>query len=466
MTTIFRRSWAAIALAAGLSAAPALAADEPFKAQEFALPNGMQVVVIPDPRAPVVTHMVWFRTGSADDPRDAGGIAHFFEHLMFRGTPKHPDGDFDALVSRNGGEHNANTSYDRTVYYQRIAKQHLGLMMELEADRMANLVIDDQTVPSERQVILEERNSRTDTQPESLFWEQMYGALYLAHPYGLPIIGTRTEIEELTTEEAREFYRTHYGPNNAILVVAGDVSSDEVKALAEKTYGQLPSRELPPRIRTKEPPPRAARRVAMKDPRVGVPVFTRFYLTPSYKNATEGEAYALEVMSYILGGSGDTSRLGLALVKRQQLVSSISAWYDGEGIDDRSVGFYAIPSQGETLIDVEKGIDAELTRFLAEGPTPEELARAKAVLVANAIYAQDSQEGMANWYGENLTFGLSVADIAAWPQRIDAVTVDQVKAVAAKYLKAERSVTGTLEPDQSKPAADVPPQGPPAGESP
>lgn len=463
MTSLFRRLSSA-ALVTVFLAAPAAAEDEQFKPQEFSLANGMQVVVIPDHRAPVVTHMVWYKTGSADEPQNAGGIAHFFEHLMFRGTPKHPDGEFDALVSRNGGEHNANTSYDRTVYYQRVAKDRLDLVMGLEADRMQNLIIDDNTVPSERQVILEERNQRTDSNPESLFYEQIFAALYLANPYQNPIIGWRSEIENLTTEEARDFYDKHYGPNNAILVVAGDVTVDEVKTLAEKNYGPVKARQTVPRLRPVEPPPIAARRVEMKDKRVAVPTLTRVWLAPSYKSAKGTDAYALQVMSYILGGAGDSSRLGLALVKRDKISSSVSFFYDGDGIDDRYIGVYALAADGEQLTDVEKAIDAELQKFLTEGPTQDELNRAKAVLVANATYARDSQEGQANYFGEGLTFGLTLADLEAWPDRINAVTLDEVKNVAATYLKPARSVTGMLEPDGTPGA--TPPQGAPEGVAP
>lgn len=441
-------------------AGAAMADEESFKAHTFSLSNGMQVVVIPDHRAPVVTHQVWFKTGSADDPRDAGGIAHFFEHLMFRGTPKVPDQKFDAILSRNGGDNNANTSYDRTVYYERIASDRLALAMELDSDRMENLIISDQTVPSERNVILEERNQRTDNNPDAKFWEQMYSALYLAHPYGIPVIGWRSEIEGLTLEEAQAFYKANYGPNNAILVVAGDVTVAEVKKLAEKYYGPMKPRELAKRVRPQEPPPIAARRVAMKDPQVGVPTFARLYLAPSYTSAKDGEAYALTVMSYILGGTGDSSRLGLALAKRDKIVSSVQSWYDGDGIDDRMVGVYAQPSDGKTLADVETAVDGEIAKFIAEGPTEEEMARAKTVLLANAIYAKDNAEGLANYYGEGLTYGLTVEDLEAWPDRINAVTADQVKAVAAKYLKPERSVTGTLEPDGK--GGDAPPATPPA----
>ncbi len=432
---------------------PALA-DATFKPETFKLDNGMQVVVIPDHRAPVVTHQVWFRTGSTDDPRNAGGIAHFFEHLMFRGTPKVPDGQFDALITRKGGENNANTSYDRTCYYERVAKESLGLMMELDADRMQNLVINDKTVTSERQVILEERNQRTDNEPESLFFEQMNAALFVGHTYGIPVIGWRSEIENLTTEEARAFYDANYGPNNAILVVAGDVTADEVKTLATQHYGPMKPRTLPPRVRVAEPPAIAARRVAMKDPRVGNPAFVRMYLAPSYTSQKDGEAYALSVMAFVMGGRGDNSRLGLAMIKGSKIATSVSAWHDGDGLDDRSVGFHAVPAEGHSLAEMETAIDAEIAKFIAEGPTPEELARAKTLMVANFTYAQDSQEGLANYYGEGLALGQSLDDLAAWPQRIEAVTADQVKAVAAKYLVPQRSVSGTLEPE-AKPAAPV-----------
>ncbi|BCW90289.1 putative zinc protease [Alphaproteobacteria bacterium SO-S41] len=449
---VARKLLGGLALAAALALSPAMADDTPFKAHEFTLANGMQVVVIPDHRAPVVTHQVWFKTGSADDPRDVGGIAHFFEHLMFRGTPKHPDGEFDEIVKMNGGVNNANTYFDRTVYYERVAKDRLPMMMELDADRMANLIIDDKVVTSERQVILEERNSRTDNEPSALFWEQMSAALFQASTYGSPVIGWRREIEGLTTEEARTFYNANYGPNNAILVVAGDVTVDEVKKLAEQYYGVLPARTLIPRIRPLEPPPRAARRVAMKDPKVGVPNFMRLYLAPSYTSDKNDEAYALEVLAYILSGAGDSSRLGLAIVKRDGIATSVGAFYDGGGIDDRMFGLYGSPAAGKTLADVEGALDTELAKFLAEGPTADELSRAKTVLVANAIYARDDQESMANYYGEGLTYGQSIAELEAWPDKIQAVTAEQVKAVANAYLRPERSVSGTLEPGEA-PAA-------------
>ncbi len=466
MTWRLGRLLAPFALAAAISTAAL--ADEPFRPHSFNLANGMQVVVIPDHRAPVVTHQVWFRTGSADDPRGASGIAHFFEHLMFRGTSTHPDGEFDAILSRNGADNNATTYFDRTVYYERLARDRLALAMELNADRMVNLVINDETVATERNVILEERAQRIDNEPSSLFWEQMNAALYLAHPYGIPVIGWRAEIADLSTDEARDFYAAHYGPNNAVLVVAGDVTVDEVKALAEKYYGPLKPRDLDARVRPQEPPPLAARRLAMTDPRVGNPMFARLYLAPSYKSATDGEAYALQVMAYVLGGAGDNSRLGLALVKRDAVATAVSAWYDGEGLDDRNIGLYGLPAEGKSLAEVEKAIDAEIAKFVAEGPTPEEVARAKANLAARSIYAKDSSEGLADYYGEGLMNGQTLEDLEAWPQRIEAVTADQVKAVAAKYFKLERSVTGTLEPSagakaEAAPAGSV---APPTGESP
>ncbi len=453
----------AVLAAAFAFGAPASAEDAPFKPQEFSLENGLQVVVIPDRRAPVVTQMVWYRIGSADEPRGKTGIAHFLEHLMFRGTPAMPDGEFSRTVAKNGGQDNAFTSYDYTAYHQRVAADRLGLVMEMEADRMANLGITDEVTTPERGVILEERDSRTDNNPEALFFERLYTAFYAAHPYRNPVIGWETDMAGLTTEDAMDFYRRYYAPNNAILVVAGDVTVERVRELAEATYGRLPRRETVARLRTPEPPPLGPRRFSMVDGRVGNPVLTRLYLAPGYAQAQGNEAYALELAAQILGG-GDTSRFSRVLVKERKLASSASAWYEGDGVDARAIGVYAIPMPGVPVADLEAAVDAEIARFVAEGPTEDELARAKSVMTANAIYARDSQEGLANYYGAGLAIGRSLADLEAWPDRIAATTADEVKSAAAAYLRIERSATGVLEPDPNADGPVVAPSGgPPSG---
>src|SRR5919202_6797938 len=252
----------------------------------FTLDNGLDVVVIPDRRVPVVTHMVWYRNGSADDPQGQSGIAHFLEHLMFKGTERHPAGEFSKVVSGVGGQENAFTSYDYTAYFQRVARDHLGTMMAFEADRMSGLVLDDAVVAPERDVVLEERRMRVETDPAAQLSEAMAASLFVHHPYGLPIIGWMHEIEGLNREHALAYYERFYTPENAILVVAGDVKPDEVRRLADKTYGLVaPDGGRPERLRPREPDPRAARHIDVADPKVEQPTLQRLYLTPSARTA-------------------------------------------------------------------------------------------------------------------------------------------------------------------------------------
>ena len=273
------------------------------------LANGMEVVVISDHRAPVVTHMVWYRNGSADDPAGKSGIAHFLEHLMFKGTSKHPQGKFSDVVAEVGGQENAFTSNDYTAYFQRVTKDHLGTLMAFEADRMTNLVLSDEVVVPERDVVLEERRMRTDTDPSSQLQEAVQAALFTHHPYGKPIIGWNHEIEGLNRVDALDYYSRFYTPENAILVVAGDVTFAEVEALARTTYGAIPARgAAPERIRSIEPEPRAHRLVTLADPKVEQPSVQRLYVVPSYRTGAAGEGAALEVLAHHLGG-GSTSML-------------------------------------------------------------------------------------------------------------------------------------------------------------
>lgn len=275
----------------------------------FELENGLQAVVIEDHRAPVVTQMVWYRVGSADEAPGETGIAHFLEHLMFKGTDKIPEGAFSKLVAENGGQDNAFTSYDYTAYFQRIAADRLDLVMGMEADRMVNLRLTNEIVLPERDVILEERNSRIENDPGSLFQEQMSATLYLNHPYGSPVIGWRSEMEELTLNDALDFYAAHYSPDNAILVVAGDVDPAEVEAMAKKHFGPIPPEGVIPRRRTAEPPQLAAREIEMADPRVRQPYVIRRYLAPSRRTAGDETAASLAMLAQVLGGGGVTSRL-------------------------------------------------------------------------------------------------------------------------------------------------------------
>jgi len=410
----------------------------------FTLANGLEVVVIPDRRAPVVTHMIWYKVGSADEARGVSGIAHFLEHLMFKGTEKHPAGEFSHVVAELGGQENAFTSYDYTSYFQRVAREHLKTVMAFEADRMTGLQLTDEVVNPERDVILEERRSRVDGDPGSQLGEAVAAALFVNHPYGTPIIGWEHEIEKLNRHDAIAFYERFYTPNNAILVVAGDVDAEEVRALAEETYGKVERRVDPgPRARPREPEPRAARRVSLADPRVTQPSLQRNYLAPSYETATGDEAYALDLLSQIMGG-GQTSRIYRALVVEKGVAANAGAWYYGDALDDGRLVIYAIPRAGAALADLEAAIDEEIARIGSEGPTTAELERAKTRLIADTIYAQDSQATLARIYGASLATGGTIEEVQAWPARIRAVTAEGVRDVARAVLDPRRSVTGEL----------------------
>ena len=435
--------------------AMALTADEKLELKgpevsSLMLENGLQVVVIPDRRAPVVTHMIWYKAGSADEPAGKSGIAHYLEHLMFKGTKTVPGGVFSAKVAEIGGQENAFTSTDYTAYYQRVAPSALEEMMRLEADRMANLVLTDEIIIPERDVILEERRSRTENNPGSLLGEAVQAALFQNHRYGIPIIGWMHEVVKLNKDDAIAFYDTYYTPNNAVLIVAGDVSPNEVFALAKKTYGKIARRAEPGRlVRPQEPPPTAARFVKLTDPRVRAPSFQRTYLVPSYGNHENLEAEALDILGEILGGSS-TSRLYKQLTINKKLASRAGGYYQGGAIDDTRFMVYATPRQGVSLEEVEVEIDAILANLLENGVTQEEVDRSVNRLIKSTIFARDSQTTMARVYGASLIVGESLEEIAGWPLRLKNLTAEDINKVARKYLKKKRSVTGYLSPEKPK----------------
>lgn len=410
----------------------------------FFLKNGMQVVTIPDHRAPVVTHMVWYRVGAADEQPGKSGIAHFLEHLMFKGTKDIKPGDFSKIVARNGGQDNAFTSQDYTGYYQRIARDRLELVMKMEADRMRNLILADKDVLPERDVILEERRMRIDNDPSSRLSEQLSAALYVAHPYGKPIIGWENEMAGLTREDALAFYSKYYAPNNAILVVAGDIEPGELKPLAETYYGGLkPSPAIVKRVRPVEPKPDAERRVVLRDKDVRLATMRRSYLTASYTTGEPGEAEALSVLSELLG-EGATSRLYTALVVDQKIASGAGSYFIGDYMDNGVFMIYGMPNGGKDIAEVEKSIDKVIAKLLADGVTKTEVEHAKRILISDNIYSRDSQSGMARMFGSALTSGQTVEDVLTWPDRIEKVTAKQVTDAARKYLRRKNSVTGIL----------------------
>ncbi|KUP92822.1 M16 family metallopeptidase [Tritonibacter horizontis] len=410
----------------------------------FTLDNGMMVVLVEDHRAPVVQHMVWYRAGSADEPVGQSGVAHFLEHLLFKGTDTLDAGELSATVARNGGRDNAFTSYDYTAYFQRVAADRLELMMRMEADRMRNLRLTETDIVTEREVILEERNQRTDNDPSALFREQMRAVQYLNHRYGQPVIGWRHEMETLSMEDALSFYGTYYAPNNAILVVSGDVQPDEVRDLAETYYGVIPANpELPDRLRSQEPPQSAARRVSFADPRVAQPYVQRSYLAPERDTASQEKAAALYLLSELLGG-GTTSYLANALQFEQQVAVYTAAFYSGVSLDDTTFDFVIVPADGVTLAEAEAALDQTVAAFMAEGVDSQQLDRIKLQLRAAEIYARDDVDRIANRYGRALTSGLTVEDVQDWPRVLQSITEDEIIAVAREVLRPETSVTGYL----------------------
>jgi zinc protease len=415
------------------------------RVETFALANGMQVVVIPDHRVPVVTHMVWYRTGAADDPWGTSGVAHFLEHLMFKSTAKRASGEFSRIITRIGGRDNAFTSHDTTYYFQRVAREHLATVMALEADRMANLRLVEEEVRTERDVVREERRATVEGNPLNMLGEQMLATLYVNHPYGRPVLGWAHEIERLTRADAATFYARYYAPNNAILVIGGDVAAAEVKSLADKTYARVkPNGVQPARHRPMQPEFIAARRVLLEHERAGTPSLLRFYAVPSLVSAEPGVAEALEVLAYIIGGD-DTSRLYRSLVARN-LAAAAGTNYVSNVRDSGRLAFVLLPVDGVALDRAEAAMDEVLAGVRENGVSEDEIARAKASLGARRIFDADNQMQLARRYGEGLTIGRTLADIQNSDARLDAVTASDVAKAAKMYLDARRSVTGTLTP--------------------
>jgi zinc protease len=442
----------ALAFVASLAlAAPALAqAPAPSipitriapELRQFTFENGLRLIVIPDRRVPVVTHMVWYGVGSADEPRGQSGIAHFLEHMMFKGTPSFPQGQFGRQLAELGGQENAFTSYDYTAYFQRTAKEHLPLLMRYEADRMKNLVIRDADVIPERDVVLEERKQRTDSSPSAILGEAMDASLYMNHPYGIPIIGWEHEIRTLDRPLLQAFYERFYTPSNAIVIVAGDVEPEAVRALAAEHYGTVANRARVERVRASEPEPRAQRRVQYADPRVQQPTWSRAYLAPSYATARDGAAEALDVLGDILGGA--TGRLNRVLVRERQLAASASAGYWGSALDYGRFSISASPRPGVTFERIEAAVEEVLAEVIRDGVTPAEIDRARAGMLATSIFAQDNQAQLARIFGFGLLTGSTVEQIQDWPTRLMTVTPDRIRDAARAVLDVRRSVTGTL----------------------
>ncbi|MCB9989833.1 MAG: insulinase family protein [Rhodospirillales bacterium] len=447
-----------------LSLNPAFALDEgrskTFNAETFTLENGMRAVVIPNHSVPVVTHMVWYGVGAMDEAPGQSGIAHFVEHLMFKGTEKVPPGEMSKRIRALGGNDNAFTGQDITAYYQSIAVEHLETAMTMEADRMKNLAFPPDHVDSERLVVLEERRQRTENEPTGYFYEQMQTALFPNHPYGNPVIGWLHEMEALTRDNVMDFYKKWYAPNNAILVVSGDITAEKLKPLAEKTYGTIPPQDIPQRTWTKVPPLLATTRLTLHHPTIRQPVVSRMYRVPSTVQ-NKDDSHALEVLANIMG-DGAASRFYKSLVVEQKLAASASFRYSGAALSDSRLTISAAPVDGVSPETLEQAMDKELRRLVKDGVTAQEMSEAKTRMMDSAIFGRDSLTGPAMEFGYALTTGLSMDDVEYWPYDIEKVTLEQVNAAARTYLDPDNYakrpyVTGYLLPARpAEPAEDAP----------
>jgi zinc protease len=430
---------------------------EVYGAQSFTLANGMQVVLIPNHRAPVVSHMVFYKVGSADEPPGKSGIAHFLEHLLFKGTPRFPEGVMNDIVARNGGNQNAFTSHDYTGYYQNIAVDRLPLMMDIEADRMRNLVLDEKTVATEREVIIEERRMRVENSPDALLGERMDNALWVTNTYGIPVIGWEHEMRGLNRDDNFSFYRAHYAPENAILVVAGDITMDKLRPLAEKYYGVIPRvGEGKPRARPTFLYQKAQTRISMTHERVRQPSWSRQIIAPSYNVGDRTDVHALELFSEIIGG-GSTTKLYRKLVIDQQVAAGFSAGYNTDAVSYGTFYISFTPSPGVAIEQAEAAYEKALAEFLANGITEADVTQAKNRFAARLAFAKDSPMSAARSVGTSLASGISLADIENWPDAVNKITLPQVQSAARKLFAENSSVTGILLPEPEQVAAGAKP---------
>lgn len=426
-----------------MPATVALAADNEA-VTHFTLDNGMEVVVVEDHRAPAVQQMVWYRAGSADEPKGSSGVAHFLEHLLFKATDKMESGEFSATVAKNGGRDNAFTSYDYTAYFQRVAADRLELMMQMESDRMKNIRLTPENIATERDVIIEERNQRTENDPSALFREQLNAAQYLNHRYGTPIIGWMHEMRALDLQDALDFYKLYYSPNNAILVVSGDVEPENVRTLAEQYYGKIPANpDLPDRSRTQEPPQTAERRLIFRDDRVAQKYVSRSYLAQERDPGDQKTAAALTMLAELLGG-GTTSYFAEKLQFDAPVATYSAAFYSGQSLDDTTFNLVVVPQPGVSLQDAEDAMDTAIAGFMKDGVDAEQLERIKQQGRAEQIYARDNADSVANRYGSALAIGLTVQDVQDWPDVLEAVTAEDIMQAAEDVFNREASVTGWL----------------------
>lgn len=412
---------------------------------ERQLPNGLKVVVKEDHRAPVVVQQIWYKAGSMDESTGTTGVAHVLEHMMFKGTRSVPAGEFSRRIAAAGGRENAFTSNDYTAYFQQLHKSQLPLAMKLEADRMHNLNLTDAEFGKEIQVVMEERRMRTDDDPHALLAEKMNAVVYQEHPYQHPVIGWMSDLQAMKGADARAWYRRWYVPNNATLVIAGDVKASEVFALAQRYYGMIPKRALPPRRQFAEPEQVGIKRLVVKAP-AELPYLVMSYHAPVLHDAgNDWKPYALEVLSGVLDGN-ESARLNQALVREQQVASSVGAGYDSVGRGPTLFQLEGVPTEGKTVSDLEAALRDQVEKLIEEGIGAEELQRVKAQVEASQVFQRDSVFYQAMQIGQMESVGLSYRDIPVQLEKLRAVTAEQVQEVAREFLRDDNLTVAVLDP--------------------
>lgn len=415
---------------------------------EYLLDNGLKVIVKQDHRSPVVVTQIWYKAGSIDEVNGVTGVAHVLEHMMFKGTEKVPHGEFSKKIAAAGGRENAFTSYDYTAYYQQLHQRSLPMAMELESDRMRNLILTEEEFAKEINVVMEERRLRTEDQARSLLYEKMMAAAYQSHPYRRPVIGWMNDLENMRVADAQEWYDRWYAPNNAILVVVGDVDPKEVFKLAQQNYGAIPARPLLPidaRKPQTEPPQRGTKRITVKAP-AELPYLIMGYHVPAIKNVTaDWEPYALEMLESVLDGHA-SARLNKSLVRESQIAHSASASYGAMARGSSIFFLSAVPRAGKTVMELEQALRGEIEKIIKEGVTEEELMRVKAQVIAGHVYQRDSIFSQAMQIGRLESTGLSYRDIDTILEKLKAVTAEQIRDVAKEYFDDDNLTVAVLDP--------------------
>ena len=437
-----------------------MAALMPFVAQaetyEYTLDNGLKVIVQEDHRAPVVVSQVWYRAGALDEVNGKTGVAHVLEHMMFKGTKAVPAGQFSRLIAAAGGRENAFTAQDQTTYFQQLEKSQLPLSFKLEADRMANLNFSDEEFAKEIKVVMEERRWRTEDKPQSKVSEQFNSTIYHVHPYGRPVVGWMNDLENMSADDAREWYKNWYAPNNATLVVVGDVNAPDVLKLAKQYFGKLKPHALPSRKPQVEPEQKGERRIVVKA-QAKLPYILMGFHVPALQDADKDvDPYALEILAAVLNGNA-SARLNQNLVRQSQVAVDVDAGYDMIQRGRESIFVLdGTPSEGKTVADLEAALLQEIEKIQKNGVTEEELLRVKAQVIAADVYQRDSMFYQAMQIGQLETAGFSWNLLKGYPAKLQAVTAEQVQAVAKKYFNQDNMTVATLDPQPIDPNDHAP----------